>query len=105
MGAFRTNADIGNRVAQHCGQTRLDPVFGLSDGSKVAREVSACYDKVREAELSDHTWTFATRRSTLRAMDANTLLLDPALWVETTTYFIGSIVTDQAGNLWISNIV
>jgi hypothetical protein len=104
MGAFRTNVDIANRVAQHCGQTRLDPVRGLSDGSKLAREISACYDKSREAELQRNTWTFSTRRTVLRAIDANTLLLDPALWVETTTYFIGSIVADQSGNLWISNI-
>ncbi len=104
MTAFQTPADIGNRALQHCGAGRMDAVLGFNDGSRNAAEVSFCYDKLRRAELRRNLWTRAIRRTTLRAIDANTMLLSPALWVSTTTYFDNSIVADQSGNLWISNI-
>jgi hypothetical protein len=77
---------------------------GFSEASKGAREVSFCYGKVRQAELRRNVWTFACRRTILRAIDNDTMLLDAALWAETTTYFVGSIVADQNGGLWISRI-
>jgi hypothetical protein len=77
---------------------------GFSEDSKRASEVSFVYDKVRVAELQENVWTFAIRRATLRAIDTTTLLLSPALWAPATTYYRGSIVADQDGGLWISNI-
>jgi len=103
MPAFRTSVDIGQRALQHCGAQRMDPTLGFSDTSSVgASEISSCYDQLREAELEDHTWTFATRRQVLRAVDTNTMRIKPALWSPLTTYFRGSIVADQSGNYWIS---
>lgn len=104
MGAFTTPVDIGNRALQHCGSPRMDPLVGFQENSKAASEISFCYDKLREAELQRRVWTFATRRTILRAIDANTMRLLPALWVQSTTYFVGSIVADQNGNNWISRI-
>src|SRR5260221_165945 len=104
MPALQRPADIGNRALQHCGASRMDATLGFNDGSRGASEISSCYDKLREAELKRNVWTFATRRTILRAIDANTMLLSPALWVSTTTYFRGSIVADQSSNLWISRI-
>ena len=104
MTAFRTPVDIGNRAIQHCGGTRIDPLLGFTENSRNAAEVSSCYDQLREAELRRRTWTFATSRVMLRAIDINTMRLIPALWSQTTTYFAGSIVADQVGNLWISDI-
>src|SRR5260221_527018 len=101
MTAFQTPADIGNRALQHCGATRMDAVLGFNDGSRGAAEVSSCYDKLRRAELRRNLWTCAIRPTILRAIDTNTLLLSPALWVSATTYFANSIVADQSGNLWI----
>src|SRR5216684_2039227 len=103
MVAFRTPPDIGNRALQHCGANAMGSL-GFSEDSRNAAEVSACYDKLREAELQRRLWTFATRRTVIRALDTNTMRLSAALWSQLTTYFVGSIVTDQAGSLWISNI-
>lgn len=104
MVAFRTPVDIANRALQHCGASRIDPLQGFNEVSKNASEVGFCYDKLREAELQRWIWTFATSRQVLRAIDTTTMLMTPALWVQTTTYFVGSIVADQAGSLWISRI-
>jgi hypothetical protein len=105
MPAFKTSVDIGQRALQHCGAMRMDPILGFGDtSSRGAAEISSCYDKVREAELEDHTWDFATRRQVLRAIDTNTMRIKAALWSPLTTYFRGSIVADQSGNYWKSDI-
>lgn len=101
MGAFQSPVDVGNRALQHCGATRI---ASFSEDSRNASESGFAYDKVREAELRKRFWTFAIRRTVLRAIDSNTMRLAPAMWVESTTYFTGSIVADQAGNFWISRI-
>ena len=101
MTAFRTPVDIGNRALQHCGAKRIN---SFTDTGINASEVSFCYDKLREAELSERYWTFAIKRAILRAVDNNTMLLAPSLWAPSTTYFVGSIVADQADSLWISNL-
>ncbi len=105
MAAFQTQIDIGSRALQHIGSSRMDPVLGFNDTAvRGAPEAGFAYDKVREAVLQENVWTCAVRRTVLRPVDANTMLLAPALWTSGTTYFIGSIVTDQSGNMWISNI-
>lgn len=103
MAEFRSDVDIANRALQHCGAKRLG-TSGFSEVSKAASETQFCYGKLRQAELRRNVWGFATRRSLIRARDANTRLLAPALWAEGTTYFLGCIVADQYGNYWISNI-
>ena len=105
MIAFRTPVDIGNRAAQHCGVPRMDPVLGFNDTSvRAASEIAFCYDKLRQAELKRENWVFSIKEAVLRAIDGNTMLINPALWSPTTTYFRGSIVTDQSGNFWHSTI-
>jgi hypothetical protein len=75
MPAFKIPADIGNRALQHCGQPRMDAVLGFSDpSSRGAAELFACYDKMREAELRQRFWSFAIRRTVLRANDNNNAL-------------------------------
>jgi hypothetical protein len=104
MAEFNTPTDIGNRALQHCGAEMMDQVLGFTENSKVARQVSFVYGKLRQAELRRNTWTFATSRQILRAIDGNTMRIAPSLWVSTTTYFTGSIVADQSGTMWISRI-
>jgi hypothetical protein len=101
MAEFRTDIDIANRALQHCGASRI---VAFTDDSKNASETQFCYPKVREAELRRNVWTFACRRTMLRAVDTGTMLLDAALYASTTTYFVGSIVADQYNNLWQSTI-
>lgn len=104
MTAFWTPIDVANRALQHCGAQRIDPTLGFAEVSRNASEISFCYDKLREAELERNYWTCAIRRTVLRPIDGNTMLLAPSLWSQTATYFVGSIVSDQNGNLWISRI-
>lgn len=105
MPAFTSSVDIGQRALQHCGAARMDPALGFADPtSRGAQEIAFVYDKQRVAELRKRCWTFATRRQVLRAIDTNTLRIQPALWSAVTTYFRGSIVADQSGNLWIGRI-
>lgn len=104
MVAFRTPVDIGNRSCQHCGVPRIDATLGFTENSRQAGEISACYDQLREVELQRHYWTFSIKRTVIRPVDGNTMLLAPALWTPIAVYFVGSIVADQAGSLWISRI-
>lgn len=101
---FLTPVDIANRSLQHCGSTRIDPTLGFAEDSKQASEIGFCYDKLRLAELRRNVWVFAIKLAALRAIDADTMLLTPGLWASGTTYFFGSIVADENGQLWISNI-
>src|SRR5262245_60082133 len=101
---FRSPVDIANRALQHCGAEMIDQTLGFAENSKNARQTSFVYGKLRVAELRRNVWTFATRKAPIRSIDTNTLLLAPALWVSNTTYFIGSIVTDQNGTIWVSRL-
>lgn len=101
---FSNAVDIANRGLQHCGAERIDPALGFAEDSKRARETSFVYDKVRRAELRRNVWKFATRKAILRAVDDNTRLLAPSMWVSSTTYFVGSIVSDETGYLWMSAV-
>lgn len=102
--SFTSPVDIANRALQHCGATRIDVALGFAENSKNASECAFCYDKLRQAELRRNVWRFAIREACLRAMDVNTLLLSASMWSSVTTYFVGSIVSDETGQLWISRI-
>ena len=104
MPEFTSPTDIGNRALQHVGAEMMDAVAGFSENSKAARHVSFAYGKLRRAELERNVWTFATRRAPLRAIDADTMLLAPAVWVSSVSYFAGSIVSDANNTYWISRI-
>lgn len=104
MPEFLSPTDIGNRALQHVGAEMMDATLGFTEDSKAARQISFVYGKLRRAELRRNTWTFATRRAALRAIDTTTMLLQAALWVSTTTYYRGQIVTDETNTLWISKV-
>lgn len=102
MTEYFTPVDIGNRALQHCGAELMDTTLGFSTISKGAQQVSFSYGKLRRAELRRNVWRYATRRAVIRSIDPTTMLLAPSLWSSVTTYFVGSIVSDEQGNLWIS---
>lgn len=104
MTEFQNPTDIGNRALQRCGVELMDDTLGFTENSRNAREVSFCYGKLRRDELQGNVWKFATKRVILRAIDSNSMLLAPALWVASTVYFQGCIVADADGNLWISTV-
>jgi hypothetical protein len=101
---FTAPIDIANRALQHLGATRIDESLGFSEQSVNASETSFAYFKLRRPELRRNVWRFAIRRAVLRPLDTNTMFLAPTLWVPTTTYFVGSVVSDQNGVMWISKI-
>lgn len=96
---FLDSLDIANRALQHCGGT---PIASIDEDNKNNQEVSNAYDKVRRAELRRNVWRFAIRKAVLRAIDANTLLLNAPTYSATATYLPGQIVQDANGVLWIS---
>lgn len=102
MPEFNTAIDIANRACQHCGVPRIDTTLGFTEASSQASEIGFVYGKLRTAEQRRAFWKWAIRRAVVRPIDTTTMLLTPALWVETTTYFVGSIVADGSGTLWIS---
>jgi len=101
---YRTPVDVANEALQHCGAARMDAAVGFGEDGVNAAETSFSYDKQRQGELKERYWTFAIKHAVLRPRDANMMMLAPALWSASTTYFAGSIVADQSGNVWISNI-
>jgi hypothetical protein len=102
MARFLFPWDIANRGLQHCGATRIDPTLGFTEPTKAASECAFVYDNVRQSELQCNNWRFAIKECAIRPIDTNTLLLSASLWVASTTYFVGSIVSDQYGQLWVS---
>jgi hypothetical protein len=99
--SYLSAVDIANRALDHCGQ---DPISDFNESSKKARLCARVYDKVRQAELRSFGWSFAIKRAVLRPIDANTMLLQPALWAPGTTYFAGSIANDPPNQPWESKI-
>jgi hypothetical protein len=109
--AFQTTVDIANRALQHLGQKR---VTALTDNTKQAAEINACYDKLREAELRRNVWRFAIREATLRPIQQSqatvgntiyqpSMILVPGNWDNSKTYVVGSIVKYTDGILYIAN--
>lgn len=103
MARFLFPVDIANRGLQHIGATRIDTTLGFTEPTKAASECASVYDKLRRAELQENAWRFAIKNAVLRPIDTNTMLLSPSLWSSTATYFVGSIVADQYGTIWVSN--
>ena len=101
---FLSPVDIANRALQHCGAEMLDQFLGFTENSKNARQTSFVYGKLRRSELRRNVWRFAVRKAVIRPVDQNTLLVAPTLWMSTTTYFVGSLVTDQSNVIWQSRI-
>ena len=103
MPEFNLPFDIGERALMHVGSPIGAAANAAFPGSpKAASLLTACYGKLRRAELGRNLWTFATRKTAIRPIDSNTLLLAPTLWSASVTYFTGSVVTDANGTYWQS---
>lgn len=102
MTEFISPVDISNRALQHVGATLIDSTLGFTEDTKNVQQCSFVYGKLRQAELRRNAWRFAIRKTVLRPVDANTMLLAPALWSSATTYNPGAIVSDTANNFWSS---
>ena len=56
--------EIYNRALQKVGAKR---VVSVDENSNSARACTACYESLRDAELTDHRWAFAIKRANLAA--------------------------------------
>lgn len=59
-----SKVEAANRALSKVGDSRIT---ALTDNTKQAREINACFDIVRDAELRDHRWSFAKKRAQLAA--------------------------------------
>lgn len=96
---FQSRLDIANRACQLIGIPRI---ISFTDDTKQAQEIGFSYETLRRAELRRNTWTFATRKATIRPIGTGTMQINPVLWSSTTTYGYGAIVSDAYGVLWQS---
>lgn len=101
--AFKLPVDIANRACQRLGSLRI-LTTDFSEDSQQAAEMGACYDACRESELRRNLWTFATKRDVLRPVDLATQLWTPPAYAAGTTYALGEITTDTAGEWWQSKV-
>lgn len=104
--AYTTPEDIANRALQHCGVPPSNRIVSLSEVSKNAKEIVACYDGIRKAELRSTPWRFAIRRAVLRPVSATTVTWTPPAWAVATAYGTGAIVSYNTGTgskYWLSS--
>lgn len=85
-----TQLEIVNRALQKIGAKRI---ASLTDDVKEAREVAACYDRLRDDELRAYNWRFAIRRFVLEYQGGGVL---PA-WDGVTVYAPGDVVLYDDG--------
>lgn len=96
---FLDSLDIANAALQLCG---VDQIAGPTEDSKANKETAFAYDKLRRPELRRNVWRFAIRKTVLRAIDADTMILQPTLYDATVTYLPGAVVADANGQFWTS---
>jgi hypothetical protein len=97
-----TQTDIANRALQHCGGGLIAAGAFLTEDSKNASELRACYDLNRRAELRRNVWRFATRKTAIRPLDATSKLVTFGTWASGTTYALNDIVLGSDGQVYIS---
>lgn len=101
MGAI-TETTVANRGLQHLGATRIAVGAFRTEQSQNAAAMRACYDTLRRAELRRNVWRFAIRKTALRSIDQDTMLVTWPTWAIGTTYAINDIITGSDGQVYIS---
>lgn len=96
---FLDSLDIANRALQHCGVARIRSVDEVSKNNS---ETAFAYDTLREPELRRNVWRFSIRKAVLRALDEDTLMLEPHAWDAGTLYLFGALARDTNGVIWQS---
>lgn len=97
VAAFKTRTDIGNRALQHL---RLRRVNSFTDHTLAALELGFAYDRLRETELKEHLWRFATRRTVLYPVGDSTYVWTPPDFNTSVAYALGQVVVDKNGDWW-----
>lgn len=95
---------IANRALQKVGSQRIASGALLTEQSKVADEIRACYDILRRAELRRNVWRFSIRNVAIRALNLVTQNVTFGTWASGTTYKQNDIITGSDSQLYISLI-
>lgn len=95
---------IANRALQKVGSMRIPAGNLLTDTSKAADEVRACYDILRRAELRRNVWRFSIRSVALRALNATTQQITFGTWSSLSTYKLNDVVVGSDGQTYVSLI-
>lgn len=91
--AFTSPVDIAKRACQHTGQF---PIDAFNDDSRQSTEINTCYDNLRLAELSRHTWAFSLRRARIRPLTSTSQFWTPPAWAVGTSYTVGAVTMATA---------
>lgn len=97
--------DIANRACQRVGAARIATGALLTENSRQASEIRACYDMLRRYELRRNVWRFSIRTCALRPMDNNNAkIITFAAYNNATSYAINDVITGDDGQIYYSRI-
>lgn len=97
-----TPTQIANRALQRVGSQRIAAGALLTENSKAADEIRACYDILRRAELRRNIWRFSIRVLALRALNPDMQLVTFGAYAAGTTYAINDVVVGSDGQSYYS---
>lgn len=97
-----TPTDIANRALQRCGASRIALGELLTEDSKNASEIRACYEILRRFELRRNVWRFSIRTVAIRAFDDDSQVVTFADYDEASSYAINDIITANDGQVYQS---
>jgi len=91
---YQTPLDIANRACNHLGPLKIGSFQELS---QAAININSCYDDLRLAELSRHTWMFSLRKARVRPISLSAQTWVPPTYVAATAYTVGQVVMYAGG--------
>ena len=100
-----TATDIANRACQRVGAARIAAGALLTENSRQASEIRACYDQLRRYELRRNVWAFSIRTTALRALDNNNAkIITFGAYNNATGYAINDVIVGDDGQIYFSRI-
>lgn len=103
--SIRTPTDVANRACQMVGAELIADDALLTEDSRAAEQIRACYDSTRRAELRRNPWVFGIRIATLRPISFGSRKITFGTWLTLTAYVQSDIVTDpNDGNVYFSKV-
>lgn len=98
-----TATDIANRACQLVGAARIAAGALLTENSRQASEIRACYDMLRRYELERNVWRFSIRTTALRPMDNNNAkIITFGAYNPATSYSINDIIVGDDNQIYFS---
>jgi len=96
--------DIANRACQKVGAELIANGALMTEQSKPAEQIRACYDFLRRAELRRNPWVFGIRTVSIRPLSFGSRKLTFGTWAIGTSYSKRDIVTGDDGQIYFSRV-